>query len=75
MICASTRAPCAKACMWAMTPERRARERRRIIHDLRSLERRLQELERERVRLLARQSDLVAERDRTVHKEKTRCEW
>jgi hypothetical protein len=56
-------------------PERRARKRRRIIHELRSLERLLQELERERVRLLARQIDLVAERDRTVHKEKTRCEW
>jgi hypothetical protein len=56
-------------------PEPRARERRRIIHELRSLERLLQELERERVRLLARQSELVAERDRTVHKEKTRCEW
>jgi hypothetical protein len=56
-------------------PGRRARERRRTIHELQSLERRLQELERERVRLLARQSDLVAERDRTVHKEKARCEW
>jgi hypothetical protein len=56
-------------------PERRAREHRRIIHELRSLERRLQELERERVRLLARQSKLVAERDRTVHKGETRCEW
>jgi hypothetical protein len=56
-------------------PERRARERRRIIRELRSLERLLQELERERVRLLARQGELVAERDRTVHEEKTRCEW
>jgi hypothetical protein len=56
-------------------PERRARERRQIILELRSLERRLQELERERVRLLARHSQLVAEGDRTVHKEKTRCEW
>jgi hypothetical protein len=56
-------------------PGPRARERRRIIHELQSLERRLQELERERVRLLARQSKLVAERGRTVHKEKTRCEW
>jgi hypothetical protein len=56
-------------------PEPRARQRRRIIHELQSLERRLQELERERVRLLARQSELVAERDRTVHKEKTLCEW
>jgi hypothetical protein len=56
-------------------PEPRARQRRRIVHELQSLERRLQELERERVRLLTRQSELVAERDRTVHKEKTRCEW
>jgi hypothetical protein len=56
-------------------PEQRVRKRRRIIHELRSLERRLQELERERVRLLARQSELVVERDRTVPKEMTRCEW
>jgi hypothetical protein len=55
-------------------PERRARERRRIIRKLRSLERLLQELEREHVRLLARKSELVAQRDRAVHKEKTRCE-
>lgn len=56
-------------------PEPRARERRRIIRELRSLERLLQGLERERVRLLARQSELVAERDRAVHKGTTRCEW
>ena len=56
-------------------PESRARVRRRIIHELRSLERQLQELEHERIRLLARHSDLVAERDRTVHKEKAQCEW
>jgi hypothetical protein len=55
--------------------ELRARERRRIIHELRSLERRLQELERERVRLLARQSDLVAERDRTMHKQEIQEDW
>jgi hypothetical protein len=55
--------------------ERRARERRRIIRKLRSLECLLQELEREHVRLLARKSELVAERDRAVHKEKVRCEW
>jgi hypothetical protein len=56
-------------------PERRARERRRIIRELRSLERLLQELEREHVRLLARQSELVAERDRIMHKQETRCAW
>jgi hypothetical protein len=55
-------------------PRRRARERRRIVHELRSLERRLQELERERVRLLALKSELVAQRDRAVHKEMTQCE-
>jgi hypothetical protein len=55
-------------------PEPTARVRRRIIHELRSLKRRLRELERKRVGLLARQSKLVADRDRTV-KEKTRCEW
>ena len=56
-------------------PERGAREHGRIVHELRSLDRRLQELERERVRLLERQSELVAERDRTVNEKKTRCEW
>jgi hypothetical protein len=49
-------------------PEPRARERRRIIRELRSVERLLKELDHERVRLLARQSELVAKRDRAVHK-------
>jgi hypothetical protein len=52
-----------------------ARKHKRIIHELRSLGRLLRELERKRVRPLARQSELVAERDRIMHKQETRCEW
>jgi hypothetical protein len=52
-------------------PERRARRCRQITAELRSLRRRLQELERQRVRLMARETDLVAERNGFVHKEET----
>lgn len=56
-------------------PERRPRRYRRVIAELRSLQRRLQELERERVRLRARESDLLAELNSLVHKQDTQEGW
>jgi hypothetical protein len=52
-------------------PERKLRRYRKIVAELRSLQRRLQELEHKRVRLLVRRSELIAERDLAGHKEET----
>jgi len=52
-------------------PEWKARRYRQITAELRSLRHRLQELQHERVRLMARESDLIAERNSLVHKQET----
>jgi hypothetical protein len=67
--------PCAVCKGLDVGHDPKAPKHKRLIRELRSLERLLQELESERVRLLARQSELVAERDRIMHKQETRCAW